>query len=119
MKAKEIIGGRKAEKVADLPVGARDVMPPSMVVPDLNGYYELYRMLISLAGLPDNSDTPMSSVVRDSPYIAPYSTYEYDAVLKMLSKMGKIPKNLSTRPSQESDDVNKASPVRKFKDYTK
>jgi hypothetical protein len=116
MRAKEIFENKN---VADLPAGARDVMPPSLVIPDLDGgYYELYRMLIALAGLPD-TEAPLSSVVKDHPYISPYSDYEKVAVAKMLKKMGKHPQWLSKKHSEESPEINKTSPVRKFKDYCK
>ena len=114
MKASEIFENKN---VADLPHSAKDAMLPSMIVPNLDGYYELYRMLIALAGLPDKKDTPMSSVVTDVPYIAPYSKYEHDAIVKILKSMGKSPKYLSNAKSTEPKETNKVSPVRKFKDY--
>lgn len=113
MKASEIF---EDKKVAQLPKGSEATMLPSMIVPDLDGYYELYRMLITLAGLPDK-DTPLSSVVRDVPYISPYSQYEHDAVVKILKKMGKKPTYLSKMSSQEPKETQKISPVRAFKDY--
>lgn len=102
---------------ADIPWGARETLPPSMIVPDMGAYYEFYRFVISLAGLPENEDTPTQSVVRDVPLIVPYSKIEHDHVQKMLKKMGKHPVHLTKKPSVEPNFVHKNSPVRKFKDY--
>lgn len=102
---------------ADIPWGARETLPPSMVVPDMGAYYEFYRFVINLAGLPENEDIPNQSVVRDVPLIVPYSQTEHEHVEKMLKKMGKHPVHLTKKPSQEPGFVNKISPVRTFKDY--
>ena len=115
MRAKELFESDDA----DLPWGARDTLPPSMVVPDMGAYYEFYRFVISLAGFPAKENTPKGSVLRDAPIIIPYSKIEYDAVEKVLKKMGKHPKHLTKNPSTEPEFVHKASPVRQFKDYDK
>lgn len=112
MRANEIFENKN---IADVPSGSRETMMPSMVVPDLDGYYELYRMLIALASYPNI--VPMSSVVRDLPYIAPYSKQEYEETEKMLKKMGKHPNHLTKFPSEEPKDTNKISPVRPYKDF--
>jgi hypothetical protein len=115
MRANEILEG----KVADVPNCVRETMPMTMVVPDLNGCYELYRMLIAMAGMPEKNDIPLSSIVRDLPYFAPYSPLEHEMVDKMLDTMGKHPIHLTKESSIEPPDTHKSSPVRQFKDYNK
>jgi hypothetical protein len=112
MRAKELFESEQA----DLPWGARETLPPSMVVPDMGPYYEFYRFVISLAGYPEKEDIPSSSVVRDVPLIVPYSPQEHDSVMKILKKMKKHPVHLTKKPSIEPDFVHKESPVRKFED---
>ena len=115
MRAKEIFEA----KIADVPHGVRETMPMTMVVPDLNGYYELYRMLIAIAGRPETDDIPMSSIVKDLPYFAPYTHQEHEMLDKMLDSMGKHPVHLTREASIEPVDTHKSSPVRQFKDYDK
>lgn len=113
MRAKDLFESEDA----DLPWGARETLPPSMIVPDLGNYYEFYRFVINLAGFPEKENTPDKSVIRDVPMIIPYSKIEHDSVEKVLRKMGKHPVHLTKQPSIEPKFVNKNSPVRKFKDY--
>ena len=113
MRAKELFESEDA----DLPWGARETLPPSMVVPDMAPYYEFYRFVISLAGYPEKEDMPVPSVMRDVPMIVPYSPAEHDGIMKILKKMGKKPVHLTKKPSIEPTFVHKSSPVRKFKDY--
>ena len=110
MRAREIFESTSA----DLPAGSRDTLPASMMVPDLDPYYEFYRFVIALAGFPNN-DIPLDSIVRDQPMIVPYSKQEYEWVTKLLIKMGKHPKSLTHNPSTEMANVHKVSPVREFK----
>lgn len=113
MRAKELFESEDA----DLPWGARETLPPSMVVPDMGPYYEFYRFVINLAGFPEKENIPQQSVVMDVPLIVPYSKIEHDAVKKVLKKIGKNPVHLTKEPSKEPDFVQKNSPVRQFKDY--
>ena len=113
MRAKELFESEDA----DLPWGARETLPPSMVVPDMAPYYEFYRFVIGLAGYPEKENIPVQSVLRDAPIIVPYSPAEHKSIMKILKKMGKHPVHLTRKPSMEPNFVNKNSPVRKFKDY--
>jgi hypothetical protein len=113
MRARELFEERKA----DVPDGARDVMQPTMVVHDLDGNYELYRLLIAVAGLPATKGLPLASVTPDKPYFAPYSKQEHETLTDMLKSMGKHPEHLTKKHSEEPKGTNKASPVRPFKDY--
>lgn len=115
MRAKDLFESEEA----DLPWGARETLPPSMIVPDMDPYYEFYRFIINLAGFPERDETPKQSVIRDRPIIVPYTKIEHDAVKKVLKHIGKHPVALTEKPSIEPDFVHKTSPVRKFKDYDK
>jgi hypothetical protein len=115
MRARELF--EKAQKGADIPQSSREALPPSMVVPDLDPNYEYYRLLVALAGLPDNDHIPLNSVLKDKPLIIPYTQIEHDEVMKILAKMDKNPEHLTKAPSIELPDTHKISPVRVFKDY--
>lgn len=115
MRAREIF----EQKEKTLHKGVTEALPPSLVIPGMDPYYEFYRFVISLAGFPANDDPNTMSVVRDHPMVVPYSKQELEAVEKILLKHGRKAQYLTTKPSIESDDVNKNSPVRPFKDYDK
>ena len=115
MRASEILEGR-TNKVADLPPSSREALPPSLIIPDLDPNYEYYRLVVALAGMPDNNDIPLNSVVKDVPVVVPYTKQEYDMVLKMLRKMKKNETHLTNTPSGELPEIHKISPVRAFKD---
>jgi len=115
MRAKEIF----EQKEKTLHKGVTEALPPSIVIPGMDPYYEFYRFVISLAGFPGNDDPNTMSVVRDHPIVVPYSKQELEAVEKILKKHGKKAEYLTTKPSTEQEDVQKVSPVRPFKDYSK
>jgi len=99
--------------------GVTEALPPSIVIPGMDPYYEFYRFVISLAGFPANEDPTTMSVARDRPMVVPYSKQELEAVEKILKKHGKKAHYLTKKPSIEKDDTQKVSPVRPFKDYDK
>ena len=115
MRARELFETNKS--AAELPDGTREAMPNGTLTPDLAGDYEYSRLLTALAGVPENPDIPLNSVLKDKPIVVPYTKLEHDQVVKMLKKMKKSHEHLTTAPSGEMDSVHKISPVRVFKDY--
>jgi hypothetical protein len=99
-----------------IPPGAQETMPPTITVPSMDQYYEYYRFLIAVAGLPEKDNIPLNSPMKDGPYIAPFSSVEHDHSVEILKKMGKNIKHLTTKPSQELNTTNTVSPVRRFVD---
>jgi hypothetical protein len=115
MRARELF--EKTLKGAELPDSTREALPNGTLTPDLAGDYEYYRLLTALAGVPENPDIPLNSVLKDKPIVVPYTQMEHDQVVKMLKKMKKDHEHLTIAPSGEMDSVHKISPVRTFKDY--
>jgi len=113
MRARELF----EEKAADLPSSSREAMPRGTMIPDLDGDYEFYRLVTALAGVPDNPDIPLNSIMKDKPLVVPYTELEYQQVQKMLKKMKKADDTLTKAPSGEADWVHKTSPVRQFRDH--
>jgi len=102
---------------ADVPDTSREAMPNGTLVPDLDSDYEFYRLLTALAGVPENPNIPLNSVMKDKPLVVPYTEIEHQQVLKMLKRMKRNNDTLTKAPSGEADWVHKISPVRKFKDH--
>lgn len=101
---------------ATIPPGMQETMPPAMTAPRMDQYYEYYRFLVAIAGLPEKDDIPLKGPIEDGPYFAPYSAIEHDHTVELLKKMGKKVKHLTSKPSNEMIDTQKISPVRKFVD---
>ena len=99
-----------------------DVNDPSltnaMVFPELDKYYQFYRMSLDLAqlGADGKVENPRSSEpVNDDPAAFAYTEHEAK-MLKTVAKMrGYKTKNTSIGKSKEFSDTNTVSPVAKFK----
>ena len=114
MRAKEFISENTFSKL--------DVTDPSltnaMVFPDVDKYYQFYRMSLDLAqiGADGKVENPKSGEpVNDDPAAFAYTEYE----AKMLNTVAKLrgfkTKNTSAGKSKEFTDTNVKSPVAKFK----
>jgi hypothetical protein len=113
MKATEIFEGY--EKV-NIDYSIQEALPPTISVPDMDQYYEYYRFLVAIAGQPESA-IPLQGPIADGTYIAPYTKQEMEHVIDVLNKMGKKHNFVTRKPSIETKNVNKKSPVRVFKDY--
>ena len=90
----------------------------AMVFPDVDKYYQFYRMSLDLAqiGADGKVENPKSGdPVNDDPAAFAYTEHE----AKMLNTVAKLrgfkPKNPSAGKSRELDDTNVKSPVANFK----
>lgn len=115
MKIKDLL---ESQTHAVMPRSYRTASKPTMVV-NMDQYYEYYRFLVSVAGLPEKDDIPIAGPLEDGPYIVPYSEIEKKHCLDVLKKMNKSIEYIDRDLSREMDKVNKVSPVRQFKDYDK
>lgn len=113
MRARELF----EDKSADLPDSSRESMPKGTMVANLGGDYEYYRLVTALAGVPDNPDIPLNSIMKDKPLVVPYTDIEYQQVQKMLKRMKRNDDTLTKAPSGEAEWVHKVSPVRQFRDH--
>lgn len=100
-----------------MPADSQKIMPKTMSLHNINSDYEYYRFLVAIAGHPQE-DTPIGSVIADSPIAVAYTDQEYDMIHATLEKMGKSHYHVSKSSSQEPDHIQKTSPVRTFTDPT-
>lgn len=107
------------DSTADIDDGYRETLPPSFTSPSMDQYYEYYRFLVAIAGMPENGSIPTNGPIKDGPYIVPYSKIERDHSIELLKKMGKSVEFVTSKPSMEPSSTGKASPVRKFVDMDK
>lgn len=103
-------------KSAPFPPGATETLPPSFTVPSLDKYYEYYRFLIAVAGMPEETQIPLNGPIGDGVYITPYSEVERKHSLDILKKMGRKVVPITRNPSMEPADSHSVSPVRPFID---
>ena len=110
MKVKDLESNRKEERIAHLDSELYDHLPRSLSVLGADAYYDFYRLMISMAGLPDK-DVPVSSVLADFPFACAYTDKEQEMIEKTL-KRHKLPARYHSSPgSKECSSVNKMSPI--------
>jgi hypothetical protein len=95
---------------APMPDGTYDHLPRSLSVVGADAYYDFYRLLISMAGLPD-SDLPVKSVIADFPFACAYTPEEQEMIERTLKRHGHTPRYHSSEGSREAPTVNKVSPL--------
>lgn len=103
-------------KSATMPPSAMETLPPTFTVPSLDKYYEYYRFLIAVAGMPEETQIPLTGPIGDGVYITPYSDIERKHSLEILKKMGRKVVPVTRNPSTEPKDSHSVSPVRRFVD---
>lgn len=119
MKIVEIIEGFKP---APLRSDVKDTLPPTIVIPDLknNDIYTQYRYLVAMASVKaiENGDVQMdqASAWNENISVICYTPEEEQIAAAASRMMGVQNKKISVTKSRESDNINKTSPVRKFKD---
>lgn len=89
-------------------------MPSTHSLTGMDQYYQYYRFLIAVAGHPEDSDTPLSSIVKDWPIAVAYTPQEHEMIHKVAKRMGITPTEIAYAGSKELPDTNTVSPVMKF-----
>lgn len=112
MKIQELL---ESGSVARFPKVATTALPHVISSPGMDQYYEYYRFLVALAGMPDR-DIAIDGPVHDGPIITPYTSVEKEHAVRLLQKMGKKVKFHDITGSEEGEKRNTASPVRAFID---
>lgn len=110
MRFKEINPDIKEKKVANMPPDTYNHLPRSLSVVGADAYYDFYRLLISMAGLPDEN-LPVASVLADFPFACAYTDAEEKMIEKTLKRHGHKARYHSSQGSKESPEVNKVSPI--------
>ena len=132
MRAREFVAEAKYGSAADVPASAKK-MPKSHVsaikgaisMPDISqtkqggSPYTQWRFGIAMAGAPDYPTEPAGAFAGD-PLLATYSDADLE-IINSAAKMvgaGKVTK-LTDNRSTEADYVQKTSPVKAFKGYSR
>jgi len=108
MRAKEFVSEMKVSKSNDLHISA---LNPSMLLSDMDGYYEYYRFMSVVAGDPDRDVPARHKHFNVSPFALAYTPEEEAMLLRSLKKMGKKHMYFTKGKSKEHDSTNKISPV--------
>lgn len=106
-------------KMSTLSDDFKNTIPGLSVYPTMS-YYDLYRLGIALASLPERPEGEKVGPARDAPLTMAYTKEEQD-MLNLAKKMMGFPSKEITSPgSEEFDEVNSVSPYRKnLKDIKK
>lgn len=89
-------------------------MPSTHSLTGMDQYYQYYRFLIAVAGHPEESDTPLRSIVKDWPIAVAYTPQEHEMIHKVAKRMGITPTEIAYTGSRELPDTHTVSPVMKF-----
>ena len=110
MRAKEFIS--EDDNLNSLPTSAEAAMPNGHVWPDLDNSspYHAFRFGVALAGSPDKV-YPKDGPTGQKMVTVAYTQEEQDILDHTGRQMGFKSKAISNPPSEETGDVNKASPV--------
>lgn len=79
--------------------------------PNMDSYYELYRMSLAMASAPDEMNVAKESAIANSPFMVPYSD-EDARIIELANKLVGYSrlKNLAPGKSSEMPDTNTKSP---------
>jgi hypothetical protein len=89
-----------------------EALPNPLQFPNMDSYYELYRMSLLMASSPNEPNVSTSSAIANKPIMVPYS--DQDArIIELARKLGGFApeKRMAPGPSSELPDTNSVSPV--------
>ncbi len=111
MRLRDII----VETESDLPMGVRNTLPRTVILPDMDLYYDFYRFVSDMACHPEIEGTPKKRrSLRDVPLVVAYTQQEYEMVKAVAERMGQRMEEIAFEGSQEPPGGNTVSPVAKF-----
>ena len=111
MRLRDII----VETESDLPMGVRNTLPRTVILPDMDLYYDFYRFVSDMACHPEIEGTPKKRrSLRDVPLVVAYTPQEYEMVKAVAERMGQRMEEIAFEGSQEPPGGNTVSPVAKF-----
>lgn len=101
-------------KETDMPIGTRYTLPKTVILPDMDLYYEFYRFVMGMACHPElENHPPAAKPYRDVPLVVAYTPQEYEMVKAVAARMGQRIEEISGG-STEIPGGNTVSPVAKF-----
>jgi hypothetical protein len=115
MKIRDIDSHLKESSSDPLQDGIKYTMPHSVVIPEMDEYYEYYRFATALAGYSD-SDNSHAYVMdfRDNPVAIAYTPQEMEMIMDTAKRLGFKPKDVAGPKVQEAPGGNTVSPVMRF-----
>lgn len=100
---------------SDVPLGTRYTLPKTVILPDMDLYYEFYRFVMAMACHPELEGKPESNKpLRDVPMVVAYTPQEYEMVKAVAARMGQRVEEIAFDGSMEAPGGNTVSPVAKF-----
>lgn len=106
MRAKDFVFEKR-----NLRKASREALPHSKNYPEIDSFYDLYRLGVGMAGEPDHPGF-VRGPIGNNPSVIMYSSGEEEIVAKAEKVMGIKGVNLSGKgQSQEIDTINKLCPV--------
>ena len=100
---------------SDIPLGVRHTLPKTIILPDMDLYYEFYRFVTAMACHPELEKNPTKTkALRDVPMVVAYTPQEYEMVKAVAARMGQRIEEIAFDGSQEQPGGNTVSPVAKF-----
>lgn len=115
MRLKDLTAPINESTCDNMPLGTKHSLPHAVIIPDMDLYYEYYKFVINMACHPELENADFSTpAMRDVPIVVPYTSQEHDMIVATAKRMGKKPKEVAYKGSQELPEVNKTSPVMKF-----
>lgn len=104
-----------SESENNLPHSYKHTMPQTVIIPDMDLYYEFYRFVTNMACHPEEDngifDTP---AMRDVPVAVAYTPQEFEMIKATAKRMGFDISDVAFKKSEEPPDTQKVSPVMKF-----
>ncbi len=115
MKIKDIDRQLSESSPDPLHHGIKHTMPHSVVIPQMDEYYQYYRFATALAGYPDQDKSHAHVMdLRDNPVAIAYTPQEMDMIMSTAKRMGFTPKDIARPGVEEIPGGNTVSPVMKF-----
>lgn len=98
-----------------MPHSMKFTMPQSVIIPDMDLYYEFYKFVTNMACHPElDNQMKGDNAMRDVPMAVAYTPQEFEMIKATAERMGFDISQVSFKNSEEPPGVNKTSPVMKF-----
>jgi hypothetical protein len=99
----------------NIPDSVRYTMPRTVILPDMDLYYEYYQFVKAMACHPELETGSLDDrSMRDVPIAIAYTPQEYEMIASVAKRMGKKVQDIAFDGSREAPGGNTASPVMKF-----
>lgn len=100
---------------AELPFGTNHTLPQSVIIPEMDLYYEFYKFVTNMACHPEIENGNYSKhAMRDIPVAVAYTPQEYEMIKATAERMGFKVEDIAYKKSTEPPGGNTVSPVMKF-----